>query len=508
MGKGHLVYSNSVEVLFEHLKINLFPEGDGVFSERLLIAPSQGMRQWLHMQLASSLSIACGLHATYLNQAIQMVCEKLFVFSERDFPPTHLELVLALEGEIDTILHSSDPLWHPLIHYIQGKESRKISLIKYLVQLFERYGIYGGSACKEWEARPSNWQEALWGKIYKERSYPQKFFEKIKLKEKSAPDLSIHLFAFSHLSPLHYHFFLKVAHSLPVYFYQLSPCQEFWSDLSSDHPSLLGSMGKVGKEMARLIEISEIETEDAYLLFGGNTRIRQLQRDLVKLEPTHTLSDDDSLQIHVCITPHQEIENLYTLLCKLFSQGLLEPKDVIVMAPQITTYAPYIPAVFGDTLPYQIADLPLQRSHLLAQGLFLLLDLEKQRWSAPAVLELFDHPLFCQKHSFTEEILAQIRTWVQQTGVRWAVSGAHRASLLAKGHCLKTIEEARATWMEGLGSLIEELALPCEPERINFTQAELLGTVVALIQALYEDVKRLDGVHPLESWASFLKSSP
>lgn len=503
--KGGLFSSNSVEVLFEHLKVNLFPEATiDMFSERLLLAPSLGMQQWIQMQLASSLAISCGFTTTFLNKGVNILREKMFC-SQRDyFLPTKLELFLRIVHEIEQIYSSSDPLWQPLVTYVQGKELRQIALAKHLTQLFERYGIYANRASLAWETSPSNWQEALWAKIFQEWDYPQRVLLECQGKE-TIPELSVHLFAFSHLSPLHFYFFCKVSRYVPVYFYQLSPCQEFWSDLPLDHPSLLGSMGKVGREMAKLVERSDTSTEEAYIIFGGNTQLKQLQRDLLTLQTADQILDDDSIQVHVSTTPHQEIENLYRLLNSLLAAGGIEPKDVIVMAPQISFYAPYIQSIFGKEIEYQIADMPMQQSHLLVGGLFLLLDLEKKRWSAPAVLELFDHPLFCKKHALSEEDLLQIKTWVQKTGARWAIDGEHRISLLKKGHCQKNVMDATATWMESFGHLIEELALSSAPERINLHQAETLGNFIVLIKALYADLKALDTQKTLQGWVAFLK---
>ncbi|HEY4832971.1 MAG TPA: exodeoxyribonuclease V subunit gamma, partial [Waddliaceae bacterium] len=362
---GEFFLSNSVEVLFEHFKINLFAKDGCVFAERFLIAPSLGMQQWVHMQLASTLPIACGITTTFLNKGIDILREKLFYTQKEYFLPAHLELFLRIKQEIDLALDSSDPIWQPLIAYVQGasfasigqvaprgKEGRKIALAKHLTTLFERYGIYANRACLEWEKKPCGWQEALWAKIFHHWDYPQRALLALRQKKNIPSGLSVHLFAFSHISPLHFQFLCKASCQVPIYFYQLSPCQEFWSDLPCDHPTLLGSMGKVGKEMAKLIEESNVNVEEAYVVFGGNTRLKSLQRSLLTLQTTENILDngeiDDSIQIHRSATCQREIENLYQRLLSILTEEGMEPKDVIVMAPQITTYAPYIQAIFGN----------------------------------------------------------------------------------------------------------------------------------------------------------------
>lgn len=445
-----------------------------------------------------------------LEKGIETLRGRIFSSPDTLFFPSRLELFLRLEHEIREVLHSSEPLWQPLIGYINKSERRKIALVHHLAQLFERYGIYAGGAALDWEKHPNGWQEALWATIFKEWEYPQRALQGIKEPQRRVPhDISVHLFAFSHISPLYYRFLCRTAQHVPVYFYQLSPCQEFWSDLSPDHPSLLSSFGRVGREMARLVEQSELPIEESYLVFGGNTQLRRLQRNLLNLQPTEEVVDDTSIQVHLSTTPHQEIIHLHQLLLSLCNTGI-EPKDILVMAPQIALYAPYIQALFGKTLHYQIADMPLQKSNPAFEGLFLLLDLERQRWSAPAVLELFAHPLFCKKQGFAEDDLLQIKTWAHSTGIRWALDGAHRATLLKKGHCQKTLDDSSATWMEGLGHLIEELALPAydptQPHRIDLTQAETLGNLIEVLNSLHKDLTELESFKKIGEWVEYLRT--
>ena len=507
MKRGALFLSNSVEVLFEHLKAHLFSEEIGVFSERILITPSQSMQQWIQMRMASTLSISCGLTTTFLDKALKIVREKIGTGDSGRFLPSRLDLLLRIEYEMDQALSSSEPLWEPLKNYAHN-ERRKMALAKHLAQLFERYGIYGNRALLDWEKRPTNWQEALWVKIFKDWEYPQRLLGNLSIKEKLPTDLSLHFFAFSHISPLYFHFFNKVAAHIPVYFYQLSPCQEFWSDIPADHPSLLGTLGKVGREMAKTIEESDLATDESYLVFGGNTQLKRLQRSLLTLQTMEEITEDDSIEIHLATTPHQEIENLHEILRGLCAEKGIQPKDILVMAPNIAVYAPYIRAVFGD-IAYQIADMPLHKSSGPFEAFFLLLDLEKKRWSAPAVLELFNHPLFCKKQAFSQEDMLQLKAWVHATGIRWAFDGAHRSELLKKGHCQKPSQEETSTWMEGLGHLIEELALPpydpTRPPRIAFTQAELLGKIVTLLRALRGDLSQLEAKKTAPEWVIFLR---
>lgn len=497
--------SNSVEVLFEHLKANLFSEEVDVFSERILIVPSGGIGEWIQTQLASKVGIAAGLSTVFLDKGIAKIKHHLFEPMAALPLPTHVELFLEVEAQIGEALRSSEKIWEPLVQYVQGKERRKIDLCLYLTRLFERYGTCAQNAAAKWEQNPSNWQEALWAKVYSRFDYPQRALGQPKIKKNIPSGVSAHLFAFSYICPLYFHFLRESAHHMPVYVYQLSPCQEFWSDLPSDHVSLLGSMGKMGRSMAQMIENSGALTHENYITFGGSTQLKRLQRDLLNLESTETPSDDPSIQVHLHSTRREEIIALRDYLLGRALQGEILPSDIVVMAPNIALYVPYIEAIFGRYVDYQIADMPSQSEASLIEGLFLLLDLEKKRWSARALLEFFEHPIAAKKWNFSDDDLACIKTWVKQTGIRFGFNGSHRAHLLnqATGEAV-TIEEG-ATWMEGLKYLVEELAIPYEPTRIEFSQAETLGKTIGLLTSLYNDTRALENEMRLIEWVAFFK---
>ncbi len=459
------------------------------------------MEQWIQTRLASDLGISCGIRTTFLEKGAAEIQSRLFDAMPGHSLPSSVELFLQIEAEISDALLSVDPIWQPLINYVQGKEKRQIALASYLTKLLERYGTSALEAALDWERRPTHWQEALWGKVFSKWDYPQRAFADLLPKEFPSSNFGVHLFGFSHISPLHLHFFRQAARHVPIYLYQLSPCQEFWSDIGPDHPSLLAPLGKMGREMARFIEENDLPTDENYLSFGGDTQLKRVQRGILTLQQEEEVTEDDSIQIHALATPHQEIDHLHQLCQEWLREGNLEPKDILVMAPQISTYAPYIQAIFGRTIDFQIADMPLQQGSPPLEALFFLLDLEKKRWSAPALLELFDFVIFHKKIGLTAEDLAQMRLWVCQTGIRWGVDGQHKASLLEQEH---PIEEA-ATWMEGLRHLIEELALPYTPTRIRFTQAESLGKIASCIASLYRDTRELHQKKSLSAWTAYLK---
>src|SRR6185295_10948035 len=91
-------------------------------------------------------------------------------------------------------------------------------------------------------------------------------------------------------------------------------------------------------------------------------------------------ASDDSVQIHCCHSPVRELEVLRDQMLGWFEADPdLAPQDILVMMPDIETYAPFVEAVFGagerdsHFIPFSIADRGASASsHVLSSFLALL----------------------------------------------------------------------------------------------------------------------------------------
>jgi exodeoxyribonuclease V gamma subunit len=142
---------------------------------------------------------------------------------------------------------------------------------------------------------------------------------------------------------------------------------------------------------------------------------------------------DRSLGLHSCHGPLREAEVLRDQLLAAFDElPDLAPQDVVVMAPDLETYAPYLQAVFGveegrqGSIPFRIADRPARAGRpgiqAFAQGLRLL----RGRLTAPEVLDLLALEPVRLARGVDVEGLDRLRGWVEGAGIRWGIDGAHR----------------------------------------------------------------------------------
>lgn len=418
VNQGRLFFSNHLEALLVCLEKNLFI-GDDPFEERLVVIPSKEMGRWVKQKLADSLGIAANIRTLFLHEALEIEL------------PSRLSLATQIYEEIADL------------DYVQGDPKRQMVLAQTLAAYFQRYALYGVTFQEDWQKR-------VWEKVY-----PQ-----VEWKAKGGKRL--HLFSFSHIPEKLFHVLQNSD------FYHLSPCAAFWSDFRKREGEhlFLANLGKVGREFAKMVEESGIETHELYIRKSGKSALHQFQQGMLELD-SKRIEGDESVAVHVVTNRHREIEVLYEELLRLD----VEPKDVLVMAPDITLYTPYIEAIFSN---YQITDMPPTLNEQV-RGLFLLFDLPKKRWSSLALLELFRHPLFYRQWS--EEQVDQIREWIQRTGIRWGYDAHHRGEILG-------VEEKGATWEQGFDQLLEDLAMGQEP-LVPFTDAELLGELIESVRQLY-----------------------
>lgn len=460
-------------------------------------------------------------------------------------------------------------------------EKRLIGLSQHLAKLFQDYGRFAAHLTTRWsEDEPAGWQQQLWKAAFNEHSQWTYLNQALALPIQADPHYQIHFFSISYFAKCEFEFLIKLSHEIPCYSYLISPCTVFWSDIRSDKESgylqlfwekklgqfspqldqleellcdrnpLLANFGRMGREMACQIEESQSETHAYYLLPSHvqNIANEQLERDDLHFylteepltllhaiqadmllmrnpneSPPFPLTEETySIQLHRAANRRREIEILYhNLLGLVQKHPTLEPRDIIVMAPQISEYVPLIQSQFGSQeslIDCQILDLGLHTQSEIIQGFLQLIELSEGRWDASQLLQLFEQASFQRKHQISQEDFVLIRKWVEKAGIRWGDDALHRNDLLKKRHCRKGMldETSVGTWNYGLSRLLLGLTHILQPnennpldlnpcEAIDYAEAELLGRWMRLLDALRDDLLPLqDGSQmSAEDWSGY-----
>lgn len=248
------------------------------------------------------------------------------------------------------------------------------------------------------------------------------------------------------------------------------------------------------------------------------TLLGRLQTDLREDRPPAAGPPaDDSVQVHACHGPARQVEVLREVLLRLFQDDpTLEPRDVLVLCPDVETFAPLISATFGlgpglphpgNALRVRLADRSLRQTNPLLDTVAALLDLAQSRVTASQVLDLAATPGVRRMFRFTDEELERVRDWVARSGVRWGLDPSTRAPYGLTG-------VAQNTWRAGLDRVLLgvttsedqpvwlDLALPLDD--VDSSDIDLAGRLAELLDRLEDVLSALTGEHPVGHWVETL----
>ncbi len=590
-----IFYSNRTESLLKDLKHNLFfSSSSSPFARRLLIVPTAAIKAWLILQLSQDkeLEVVAGLEILYLHEAQSKIYELISKKKDSYYIPNLIEIMLAIEGNIRKVALNWNLLppskreqWQPLMDYLKitfqshnplklkrQSEKRLALLSETLAKLFIDYGKYGHRMVSNWNDSSPGWQQALWHHIFSTGNNkwvtPSYKIQTLELINQPPPNVSIHLFSINFIPQSECLLFEKAANLLPVFYYSLSPCSLFWTDILThketqklknfwnkkkapleqqtvlrdylhEKNSLLANWGKLGRKMAELLEKSEYETFTRYFLPESIQRIDvysdydedcmtwensnrppslldYLHADILMMRNPHKdekilVEHDASIQLHQAPTKQREIQALYhTLLNIIEKEGTIEPRDIIVMAPDIMQYAPYIRQTFGESeslLDFQVMDMHALSEDSLIKQFWHLIDLPFGRWNTGDILFLFNFSNFQKKHRLSLEDVKQIRTWVIEAGILWGNDISHRNEILHQRYDSGMIEDTKkGTWEGGFDDLLFGLAMASSID-MEFNQGILLGKWMTILRSLQQHLKILtDGSQKTyQEWIHELK---
>jgi len=243
-----------------------------------------------------------------------------------------------------------------------------------------------------------------------------------------------------------------------------SPAEPRFEDLHLHANPLLAAWGKQGRDFIRLLDAFDrperyrdrfVAWQRGIDLFtdvvdpAHPRLLHQVQQAILDLEPLPAAGEpakswkagDESLHFHIAHNRQREVEILHDRLLALFEQAArdgqpLAPRDVMVMVPDIQSYAPHIQAVFGRIpendpryLPHSVADRHDRGAMPLAVALERLLALPDARFAVSEILDLLDVPAVQRRFDIDPNDLPLLRRWIEGAGVRWGLDAEQIASL-------------------------------------------------------------------------------
>ena len=557
--------SNRAENLIEHLVKILEAPLQDVFSKEVFLIQSQGMERWLSQQLAEQKGLWANFEYLFPARFFNDMSEKLGLSLERD-AFSRDNLLWQFEVMLRDI---NDPALQPLASYLTGdrNDRKRYQLAQQLAYLFDQYMFMRPDWLSAWQqgdtivsnnensgdiatAHTELWQSTLWRQLLEKLGIEQSkhrgecWLDAIKYLNDQRPgslqDIlpeRISVLGINTLSPLYLGYLQALSRHIQVHFYLLNPCQEFWAEerklvkdqlnqqsahqasinSADDAPinPLLGMLGQQGRDFQILLleqrsnEI-EISSFDGSEVEQNAAVLSHLQKDIL----SNTAGDsnyshpknDRSISIHACHTRMREIEVLKDQLIASFNDDeTLGLRDVVVMAPDIQIYLPYIDAVFDD-VPYAVADRSLRQTNHLLDVMLRFFELSQSRWVWHEVMAIFEEPVVRECFGLFEADMLMLSHWIEATRIRWGESAEHREALGVG-------DFTENSWEAGLERLLMGYAVPSDDQfsdgvlpfiDIEGSQAQVLGGFYAFYKLLKRARKQLASDRSLSQWLEIL----
>ena len=508
------------------------PSGDP-FAPEVVSVPTRGMERWLSQRLSAVLGASEG--------RTDGVCANVL------FPPPRRlagDAVAAASG----IAPDDDPwlperaLWPLLELGGDGFGDRRFAVVRHLADLFDRYALHRPEMLARWKAgEDGQWQARLWRRLDERLGVPgpaergEAACARLR-DEPAAVDLPqrISLFGLTRLPAGHLRVLRALAHRREVHLFLLHPSPALWKRVAEAAPGgvtrrrddptrtlarnrLLASWAHDAREMQLVLAGGEHVDHHHAVEHRTDTLLARIQADVrgdrVRggEEPDAT---DGSIQVHACHGRARQVEVLRDAILHLLSEDeTLEPRDVVVMCPDIETFAPLIHATFGagdeglegrPDLRVRLADRALRQTNPVLGAVAQLVDLADQRLTASQVLDLADREPVRRRFGFDDDDLARIESWVAASGIRWGLDGDHRAPFRLGG-------EDAGTWGRGLDRVLVGVTMSEEDQPlfggvlplddVAGDAIDLAGRLAELVERLREAVRALGDPKPIAAWA-------
>lgn len=560
--RGLRIYrSNSMEQLAEALGDVVSAPLDEPFAAECILVPGRGVAQWLGMQLCERFGVSANVLYLYPRNFVGWALDRVLAKpgeALEAFDPD--KLLWSLFGTLEPLLGL--PEFASVQRYVAGDPTRVryFELCRRIALTFDRYVTYRPDLLRSWERSTTreaksheqpqlglfagsgdtqSWQPILWRALVRELgpahsgTLERRFLSQLKrAKRLSNLPARICCLGLTHLPPSYTRILVALCPHVPVHMFQLQATAAVRKSgaRAAAQPKrsnpLVQSLGTLAADFEAVLE-SELQSQAVShesvpldVAPHGESRLSELQREILEDRPPRrspVRPNDDSIRIHVCHSPMREVEVLHDqLLALLASGGGLEPRDVVVMMPDVEIYAPLIEAVFRrraddpHRIPYSIADRALTTAAPVTLALTRVFALASERLSASQLLDLLALEVVASRFEITPKDIERMTEWLTAANVRWGKDAEHRA---AHGH---PRSEAN-TWRQGLWRLLlgyavqsdgTELCLDTLPEPgAEGAEASALGKLARFVETLFGVLEAFATPQSAEAWVATVGSA-
>ena len=539
-----LYTSNKIDALLYQLSSNIKARPlASPLTPEIIAVNNSAMEKWLQINIAQLLGVESNYHFPLPASLLWSVLKKHKPNLPEQDPLNRAGLQWRIFSALPELIHLDE--FSTLKHYIQAdiQGIKRWQLAGKIADSFDRYQYYRPDWLEQ-ATGENQWQASLWNAITSDLAH-----HKLQMVETYLADLQagniptnhlperISLFAPSALPPLVLNTLLQLAEctEIQVDFYLLAPTNQYWLDLVSEKVAaktrlnnpdssvymetgnrLLSSWGRQGQVFFdQLISVgSAAESIEYFEEPEPHTVLGQVKSDIYHLfDPDIntakiSLSNDSSVLVHSCHSPLREIQVLHNqLLDCLANSPELSPEDILVVAPDISLYAPYIDAVFHKSeskpyIPWNLSDADKTRDIPLIRAFLQLFSLPDSRFEYSEVLAYLDVPEVRQRFNLDDDEIELLREWLDAGAVRWGKDEHHKNKLGLPAISQNTWDQAKDRLFMGyaVGETHELFNGIAPVSQVEGNASEVLGKFWQMYGALALYSKRLAKPQCLADW--------
>lgn len=527
----HVHRAERADRLADGLADTLLTPLNDPFEPDVVAVPTRGIERWLTQRLSTRLGttsetrqdgVCANVEFPFPARLIQGALATATGIDPEDDPWVAERSVWPLLEVVDECL--GEPWLQTLARHLEGARGgpedpmRRFGAVRHIADLFDRYGVHRPEMVCAWAAGTNGdgdaWQPELWRRLRARIGAPSPA-ERLKPaceRIRSEPGLldlpaRLSLFGLTRIPRSYLDVLAAIAEHRDLHLFVLHPSPALWGavkkalqdgrpitnrseDRTATAPAnrLLASWGRDVRELQLALANAGEATGHHHELppAEDHTLLTRIQKDIREdrqpPEPAALDPADDSIQVHACHGRARQVEVLRDVVLHLLEDDpTLEPRDVIVMCPDIETFAPLIQATFGSgrrtdedddeeedrdpsqqrlpDLRVRLADRSLRQTNPVLGVVSQLLALADQRATASQLLDLAGRDPVRRRFGFDDDDLSRMQEWVAGSGIRWGFDAAHREPFkLGSLHA--------NTWRRGLDRMLVGVAMSEEDSRL------------------------------------------
>ena len=518
-----------------------------------VVVPTPEMGKWFEQWLAEKEGVCANIDFVLPQKFIHALMDSLLEPFENGEKFTKEAMTWWLWARLREL--PEDPIFQPLRGYLDSDRNGRTTfdLARQLARLFDRYMVYRPELMSG-NKPPSThrWQWWLWEECVREsggKNPSSRHFELLAKLRGGGVELKsgwpVIFFGHDTLAPSYMELLRALARHKEVRIFAWQPTNEAWDDLLSvreqwreagksgnpaacgfaDGQSLLVGCGKIGRDYFKLLRGEENDITDGGDCFsvpksGGALAVLQnaVRSAVQSGDRERAPATDESVQVHACHNPLREVEVLHDYLIECFAgMNELTSRDVLVMSPDIETYAPLIHAVFetedkeekpSRRIPVAISDRSVKNLSPLLGNFLSLLKRRGWKLAASDIMAILEMPAVRRRFDLDDEEVVRLREWCEHVGVAWGWDAAHKQRLGLPA-------EGQNTWRWALDRLLLGGMMEVEPYKmvagiapaadVRGDNVRAVGKLESLVATLHEFSEALSEARTLAQWSDWLR---